>query len=303
MSLIDRTGTFRGYVTDSCVTVTRNGFPQFEARLHAIELYDEENEQWIDWSEYDENELTAYLTLFGGNGNPTLSAEQLQKALGWDGASLASLDEADYSKTMMQFRVDENTYEGKTTLRVQWVDHADAEPGKTIRRLDANEIKGLDAKYAAALRKLSGGVKPKKVDKPKPPTPVEDKIEPADANSVEDAKAAAKAKYDEKKARAEKAEAKAVKSKKPPIPGKKKAEPTASGLTVAEKLELPPTCSMDDAWEAVNEHASKLMTPQQISEAWLEVIENFGGEDAVNDMDGAWANVRNVVIEKTCDDA
>jgi hypothetical protein len=53
MSQINRTGTFRFQPVDAGISLTKNKFPQWIAQLQAVEYYDEDTEQWIDWSEYE----------------------------------------------------------------------------------------------------------------------------------------------------------------------------------------------------------------------------------------------------------
>lgn len=50
MSLIDRAATFRGNIVDHAVSVSRNEFPQFVCSLVAKEIYDEEEQIWVDWT-------------------------------------------------------------------------------------------------------------------------------------------------------------------------------------------------------------------------------------------------------------
>jgi len=173
MSLIDREGTFRGDVLECGVTTTKNGFPQFVARLRAEQYYDEDEGEWIDWGEY-EQEIMVYMVLFGSNGQPTLNAERLQKVYGWDGRSLRALNDADYSGVKHQWRVQEKEYNGNTSLQVVWIDVYDAEPGRRVRKLEAKELAELDKKYAAGLSSIAQArepVKAKKKKKSKPKIP------------------------------------------------------------------------------------------------------------------------------------
>lgn len=271
MSQIDRIGNFRGYAIDSGIGETKNGYPQWVASLQAAEYYDEDTEQWIDWSQYAESEITAYCVLFGGDGNPTLTAKQLQKALGWSGQSLQELN-SDYSQTLIQFRVEERTYRDNTSLQATWIDHADAEPGRTINKLEAEDVKKLDSKYAAALRKLGGGPKPKSVPaKPETPKPTK----PVDKDA---AKKALRTKTEEKAARAKAAEEKATKKQAPP-------KPSAPG-----KKE---TCTLEQAWESVYS-AKGDMSDDDLGKIWLETIDKYGDQDTLSPAE--WAVVRDEVI-------
>jgi len=288
VSQINRTGTFRGVAIDSGVGLTKNEFPQWVANLQASEYYDEETEQWIDWSEYDEKEIQCYLVLFGNEGKPLLNTKQLQKAFGWSGESFQELE--NYTDVPFQFRVEENTYEGTTRLRVQWVDAYDAEPGRVIQKLDAGEVKKLDAKYAAALRKFSGGPKPKSVpDRPdRPDKPEKPAIPSPDKES---AKAALKEQAAERAQRGKAAETKVAKREKaskppkPPVPAPKPKAQVAA--TPAD------TCTKDEAWEICYKNKGKL-SDDKLAEVWVGVIDKQGGEDDFTD--GDWAQVRDEIL-------
>ena len=285
MSQINRTGTFRGYAIDSGMGETKNGYPQWVANLQAVELYDEDTQQWVDWSGYEESEITGYFVLFGGDGNPTLTAKQIQKALGWSGESLQDLN-ADFSEVPVQFRVEESTYQGETRLKVTWIDNADAEPGRSIQKLDNDDVKKLDAKYAAALRKLGGGPKPKSV----PAKPSISKPEmPAPAVDKESAKAALKAEMEKRAARSKAAEAK---SKKKPGPKPKTQPPKA----VTENPDPEPieTSTLEQAWEAVYAAKPEVMSDDDLGTKWLEVIDKYGDQDTLSPAE--WAVVRDEVI-------
>jgi len=272
MSQIDRTGTFLGYPVDSGIGETKkSSLPQWVASLKAVKYYDEDTEQWVDWSEYAETDITGYFVLFDKSGKPTLNAAQIQKATGWSGLSLQDLN-TDYSQTLVQFRVEENTYEGKTSLQVSWIDHADAEPGRSIQKLEPEDVKKLDSKYAAALKKLSGGPKPKSVPE-KPPIPKLQK--PVDKEAV---KAKLKAQTEEKANRAKAAEAKANKQA-PPKPAAPKAKQE--------------TCTLNDAWEVV--YAAKGdMSDDDLGTVWLETIDKYGDQDTLTGEE--WVQVRNEVL-------
>lgn len=151
MSLIEQEGTYRGNITDHVVNLSTNDFPQLVLSLEGTELYDVETQSWCDWKDVPENEITAYLVLIDSKNNQTLNYKQVQEALGWDGKSFSGLATLDLSKTRVQFRVEPNTYNGKTTLQVTWIDKYDAIPGKTFRKLDVKELKTLDAKFKNVL--------------------------------------------------------------------------------------------------------------------------------------------------------
>ena len=276
MALIDRPGTFRGNIVESSFGTTKNGYPQFVAKFQATQMYDQETKQWLDWSQYEETEITGYLVLAGKDGNFGKNAEQLMKALGWSGTSFSELDEADYSKTLVQFRVAMDNYNGKPTLKVVWVDNANAEPGSSLKKMDKSEVKALDAKFAKAFKALTGGAKPKSVPvgKPADPTPSvgSGTTSPATTPTTKTLKPPA----------TKKAESKVKKS---------------SGTTVAAMLNLPATCTEQEAWDQITANVSKEFPEAQVEEAWLRTVEDLGGPEAITD----WTMVRDAILEIMAD--
>jgi len=184
MSLITQEGTYKGNVLESAVGVSKNEFPQLILSLRGTELWDEETETWVDWSAVPENDITAYLVLIDSKNNETLNYKQVQSVLGWDGKSFAELDALDLSQIPIQFRVAPNTYQEKTTLQVEWIDVADAIPGRTVRRLDAQGLKSLDARFKGVLKGIAPAKAPAKAPKAaaKPEAPATPKV-PAKAPS------------------------------------------------------------------------------------------------------------------------
>lgn len=298
MGQLKQTGTFLFDIVEACICATKNGLPQWVANLKAVQAYDDESGQWVDYSQYEDNEILAYLVLFGKDGKSLLNAKQLQKAIGWNGTSFEELDQMDYSGIQIQARLEEHEYEGKTSIRVQWIDHKDADPTRVLQRLDSDALKKLNAKFASGMRELSGGPKPKSVPVVPPTPPVAPPIIPPPANPVTqvDPKAEAKAKYEDKKKRGKAAEAKAQvtetkqtppKPQMPPIPPK----PKAIGI---EKYNLSPTCTQEEAWEACAKHRKTDMSDDDLGNIWLQIIGDIGGDEVVGED---WYKVRDGVLE------
>lgn len=186
MSLISREGTYRADgITDSGISLTTNGFPQFVASIKATQCYDFDEKQWVDWSGEDE-ETIAYFVLFGGNGKPTLSAKNIQKALGWSGQSFEELNDTDYSEVPFQFRVEEHEYEGNVTLQVNWITEYDAVPGRQVQKLEGDAVKKLDKLFAQQLKNF-GGVKIASAPAGAPEIPAESNVAGTDAIEPETA--------------------------------------------------------------------------------------------------------------------
>ena len=278
MSLIDRAGTFKGNVTSSAIAASSGGYPQFVAGLEATEFFDAEA-GWLDWSQYEEKEITGYFVLMGKDGKPFKNCGQLMKALGWSGKSFEELNTTDYSEIPVQFRVEENTYQGNTKLQVAWIDHVDATPGRSVEKMDTTGVKKLQDKYAAGLKALGGGPeisKPSTAPKPAP----KPAATPAATGPKKD------------KNPPKKATATPPPSAPPAAPSSAKAEseptPEVADATAGE------TCTKEEAWEGVCNGVPKEVTDKQVEDMWLQTIEVLGGEENMDAED--WARCRGICL-------
>lgn len=263
MSLINEVATYRGIVTDRAVGITTNGYPQFVVQLKAEEIYDNETQEWVDWSGADENEITAYLCLFDGKDNETLSCKQIKKVFGWDGKSFIELNEIDISETKVQFRVVERTYNEKTSLQVEWIDEYDAQPGRSVRKLDTGDLKTLQAKYNPVLKATSGGVTPAKAPKSLPKVPAKRIISttkiPVVNSSVES-----------------------------------KDEPTKDSNN---------QCTKQEAWDECVTRKAVSVQDKQLTEAWLNAITEIAPKKTDEKITPKeWFQIMTIVLEATADD-
>lgn len=291
MSRIDRAGTFRGHMVSQAVGISKNGHVQLEVELVATEYYDQESQQWLDWSKYEECELHGYLYLISKDNEPYKTAEQLKKALGWSGTDFDELDDADYSGTLIQFRVQMDTYEGKTNPKIAQIDHADATPGSSISKLDKSGIKNLNIKFAKALKALGGGTKPKAVPTGKPVPPK------VNANSMPSPSGTQTQTVSPTPTPSGSTKSKAGKSKT----GKSVAPETTTvpekPAEVTEESGLPSVCfNADEAWAQVEANVDASVPKGQVEETWLKVVEDMGGPDTI-ETDSNWAGVRDIVLE------
>lgn len=282
MSLIDRAATFRGIVTDHGVSLTKNEWPQWIAQLQAVEIYDDEEKVWVDWTDVEEREITAYQVLLGSKGE-TLNAQQIKKAIGWDGVSYSGLAALDLSEAKVQFRVETNVYEGKETLQVNWIDEYDAEPGRSVRKLDADGLREIDAKYKRYLNPT------KKVTPAKKPT-----TPPAvKAKGVKPTQPKAPVTKKPKKGAVD-----PLGPPEGPVTPKQAAEPS---------IPTPPsqavgTCTKQEVWDEVVEktkekRANGEISDSQLSEAWTGAVGKFGNDP--DKLTGEqWYQVRIDILDK-----
>ena len=157
MSKVKNEGDYRGSILSSAAGLTKNDYPQAIVELQAEEIY-EKSETGGDWVPLPDpfETIVAYLVLIGKDGTMTKSAEQVQAAMGWSGRSFAELNDKDFSDTAIQFHVEENEYPpGNFKMQVRWINPYDADPNRSIKKLDKAAVKNLDSKHGAALRAFS----------------------------------------------------------------------------------------------------------------------------------------------------
>lgn len=263
--LIDREATFRTTnIVDGGIGETSSGLPQLTLSLRADEIYDFDEKCWVPWDDVEEREITAFLVLVGKKENEIFHCKSAEKAFGWDGASFSSLATVDFQNTGIQFTTKENAWEDKVTLQVAGIDHYDAEPGRTVQKLDAAEVKGLDAKYASFFRKRAGEKKPKTVGAPKVPA--------------------------KKSVTASKAEADAADL--PKAPAKKAKKPVKKS-----------GCTQTEAWIASKKAKHESISDEKLTEVWLKAVETLAPDSDEDKMSPElWQRVKEVVVQQVIDD-
>jgi len=162
MGLVNREATFKCKIVDHGLSRSSNSWPQWVAQLQAFEIYDEDEKVWVDWTDQEENQISTYMVLVGGKGE-TLGVSQLVAATGWDGSSFIELGGLDLSEVTVQARVELHSYNGKESYQVSWLDAGDATPGRSVKKLDAEGMKALEAEFKQFL---TASKAPAKVTKP-----------------------------------------------------------------------------------------------------------------------------------------
>lgn len=297
---IDTPGSYRAIVLESAVGVTKTGKLQWVGKLGATEKWVDDKESmdffgltepaWVPWQDNQEN-IVAFLCLFGANveqgeacisegpdRNDYLNYEQLQKALGWDGQAFDTLQDDSFLGKEVLFRCNDDEYEGKASIKVQWVDEKDAPIQRELKKLDDAKLKSLNG-----LLKGKPAAPAKPASKPAAAKPAAGKPgKAAPAATPAAAAPAAKAKP------------------KPPTtkaPAAKAPEPAPEAEENAEASDLPKECGKDDAWNHLLGVKGDT-DDSTLAEAWMascgEVTEGRD-EDAFTPKD--WAKVRDIVIK------
>jgi hypothetical protein len=291
MSNINQSGTYRGNVVDRGMGQSSGGFPQLLLSLQATEKYDEQNEVWTPW-DYEEVDIQAYLVLFGGNGKPTMNVRQAMQALGWDGTSFQTLQDSKDLATQIQFRVAESAYEGITRLKVEWINAYDADPRRSVAKLEVGDIKKLDAQYAAALKALGGGPKPKSAKPAAPAAPVADPTPVAPTGSL----ATPPGPQSTSVLPTDPAPAPAD-----PAPKKRgrPAAPKTPPVAVPSVTPTTPTSEPLDqagAWDVVTTRGGKgSKTDPEVTSTWTCVVKELGGDEKVG---ADWSGVATEVCKR-----
>lgn len=287
--LIDRAATFRGRIIDHGVSKSSGGFMQWTVELLAMEIWDTDEQAWVDWTAYaDEygDEIKSYNILFGGNKKPTLSCQQVKAITDWDGRSFAALGAMDLTETLIQFRTEWNTFEEKTRLQVDWIDVYDAVPGRSVKKLDAAELKELDAEFADML-KQSG--------KTKAPTKASAKAGGAASGSVTKKGVSPT----QKKGPVTKKSTKVTNPIEAPVEENTKAPPGPPSATKATENVVSGSCTKDEAWGVVQDLKTKNFDDEQIANIWLGALKDVApGVEQENITDEQWWVVRTKVLDK-----
>ena len=148
-------GTYKATVIDSVMDKTTTGLPQLVQKFHVTEYYDVKEDEWYDVSDNGWF-ITGYFCLYyrkDGEPEVTLNHTQVVNVYKWDGAGFAFLlDDQNFVGQTVQIRVVEDTYEkSKAPVKVNWLDTEDADPNPSLRGIDEDDAKDLEAEFAAAF--------------------------------------------------------------------------------------------------------------------------------------------------------
>jgi hypothetical protein len=124
---------------------------------------------WQDWREYEDHEITGWFYIVKKDGGVnTATVENLVKSIGWDGNLDLSAGPQDIT---CQITTANEEYNGKTTLKVQWLNPGDYTPG--IKTVDPAKASDLQRRYGSQMRAAAAAAKPKHTatTKATPPPP------------------------------------------------------------------------------------------------------------------------------------
>lgn len=294
-------GNFRGEIQQAGVNVSSGGFPQFVAKLHAVEMYDEESKEWAPYEEFfddgavEANDRTIFYfgVLFGKNG-ATRNNDQVKLITGWTGESFAALAAINHEGTKIQWRNVENTYEQVTTVQVGWIDEYDAAPGGSVKQIDDKALAALDAKFAEMLdQKETVASKPKSRRGKKAKT--EDAASPADEAPAEEPAPPTEEPTKPKSRRGRKPKAEKTETAPPAdLPTDPNAVPDDD-----IPFEGNGPCTKQEAWNDVNAGKKNDVDVKTLTAVWQAKLKIIApGKAAADVTDQDWSDVRAAVLDE-----
>jgi hypothetical protein len=173
--LPDREGRFKAAITDHGVDET--GPNKLATFVCGYRLCEElVNGEWMPL-ELDQGEMQIagfhYLEKKDGSIN-TSTVDQLKSAFVWDGRDPMWLQDTDFSQLTVQLTLEFEEYNGRSRIRVKWVDAADA-VGNAVTKADDATRRSISTRLGAKFRALAGGAPapaPKPAGKPTAPPAV-----------------------------------------------------------------------------------------------------------------------------------
>lgn len=281
MGKIEREGTYQGTVLEHGVSTTQaSGYPQWIARLacerlfipederdaFAAEGYEIDDKGWVDCSSWDWA-ITGYFVLFN-NEKALLNYDQVIAATKWDGADFATLGAMDLTEHQVQFRVDEDEYNGTVAMKAQWIDEVGAPINREMQTLDADDAKALTAKFKGLLRNKSKAAPAKGKGKPGP----------AKASKPRPAKPS------------NKKPAAALKKTTPP------PAPVAEAPVENDTESNPgPGMSKENAWDGVVNNSG--LSDDEVADRWIAACEQIAPEKDEDDFTEVdWKAIHDVIM-------
>lgn len=174
MNSVDRAGNFRGIISEYGLKKMDSGAVGVTIRVLIEEMWDQENQAWVDW-QYD-MEAVGDIWIIGnkekGNKINERAARSLIQYAGWDG-NIASIVTNEWQPSKVHVSVSREEYKGNVHFKISFVNDYDRPPGGLVSNVSADEAKQMAAVYGSSLRALAGTVRANgsKPNGNAPPTP------------------------------------------------------------------------------------------------------------------------------------
>lgn len=170
MEYIDRPGDFQARVIDYSIYQAKTGSTGINLKFQLLTMWNPETQEWEDWTQYGGHEVLG--TAWVINKDETLNeanVKRLAEACGpWD---FGMIDSKEWRPTDCSVTVQAEEYQGKTTLKVAWINPYDRKPGMS-GNVDAGKARDLSSRFGHQLRALFGNTQRNAAvpsSRPKPP--------------------------------------------------------------------------------------------------------------------------------------
>ena len=167
-------GLFNAFPVD--IGVDETGPNKLATCVISFRLYEElqPSGEWTDCSD-DKLDITGYFYLEKRDGSlNTITLDSLKAALGWDGRDPFWLQQTDLSQHPVQLKLAFEEYNGKTRLKVQYLNPYGSTGGGAVTKAEGGARTAIRNRLGSKLRALAGPAQPAPA---KPATPL--KLPPA----------------------------------------------------------------------------------------------------------------------------
>lgn len=157
MSEIDRSGNFRGKITDyGLYKSDKSDSVGINVTAKIDEIWD--GEGWQDWSSYG-IEAKGVFWIIKSNGELNMSqVTALSSIASWDG-TIESVTERTWDPQSIQFSVSEEDYNGKKRYRIAFLNEYDRPPGGNSSNVTPEVAKSLKDRFGSQLRAAVAGAR------------------------------------------------------------------------------------------------------------------------------------------------
>jgi len=250
----NREGLFNAYPAE--VGVDETGPNKLATCIIKFKLYEElqASGEWADCAA-DNYEITAYLYLEKRDGSlNTITLDSLKSALGWDGRDPFWLQDTDLSQHAVQLKLAFEEYNGKTRLKVQYLNPFGSTGAGGVTKADGAAKTAIRNRLGSKLRAIAGPAQPATAKSAAPP-----KLPPA-------------------------------KPKAPPA----SAPPSAPAPAPAPEPEASDEATMEQAWEEFAKHCDgEKWTQEAVEKEWFRILgELFPGKQPDELAPAEWAVMR-----------
>ena len=163
---LEQEGIFRAVATAWSLGRTKEGSRSIPVVVDFTVTEKMEDGVWEDWSKYDDQTIEGRFYVVGKDGAPNAAnVERLARCLGWTPDAM----DGPPPGTAVQIEVRPEEYNGRTTLKVKWLNPADFVPAAASQ--SPAEVKAFKQQFGSQMRAIAAAATKGNGTKPAPPPP------------------------------------------------------------------------------------------------------------------------------------